>query len=144
MKNRRKSRELAIQILYSLNKNEKDIGDIFKDPFFEKTPDSYREYCLVLVNGVRKYASAFDSIISELSVNWDLKRITALDNIILRIALFEMIYQEDVPPAVAINEAIDLAKKYSTTKSGRFINGILDSFNKTKLEKAKSSASIEK
>lgn len=135
MINRRKSRELAIQILYSYYKNKRSLEEVFNEPFFEKTRKEHREYASLLVNGVTEHKKEFDEIISKISINWDLNRISLIDNIIIRIALFEMIYTEDIPPAVAINEAIDLAKKYSSIKSGKFINGILDNFNKTKLKK---------
>ena len=73
-----------------------------------------------------------DSIISKEVKNWDINRIAKVDRSILRLAIYEMFYREDIPPVVTINEAIDIAKKFSTEKSGSFVNGILDKV-KTKL-----------
>ena len=73
-----------------------------------------------------------DNIISKEVKNWDINRIAKVDRSILRLAIYEMFYREDIPPVVTINEAIDIAKKFSTEKSGSFVNGILDKV-KTKL-----------
>lgn len=132
MKKRRKSRELAIQILYSYHKNEKTIDETFKDPIFSNTQPECREYALTLVNGVKTHKTQLDEIISGLSKNWKIERIALIDIIILRIALFEIIHlNKEVPAVVAINEAIELAKKFSTRDSGKFINGILDKYYKS-------------
>lgn len=139
MKNRRKSREVAIQILYSFHTNPQPTEDVFNDPIFIRTPENYREYALTLVNGCLDHKKELESIITELSENWSLSRIALIDGIIIRMALYEMLYEKEIPPAVSIDEAIDLSKKYSTDKSGKFINGILDRFNKIKLQNKKTS-----
>ena len=73
-----------------------------------------------------------DETISEQVKNWDMDRIAKVDRNILRLAIYELLHREEIPPVVSINEAIDIAKKFSTEKSGRFVNGILDKV-KTKL-----------
>lgn len=136
MKNRRKSRELALQMLYSLHTNKKPLNDLFADTVFEKTALALRNYATFLVEGCLKHQSEFTQIISKLSKNWRLKRIAVIDLVILKMALFEINYCEDVPAPVAINEAIELSKKYSAIDAGKFINGILDHYYKGLNEEA--------
>lgn len=85
-----------------------------------------------LIRGVLDQIEDLDKIITKEVKNWDVSRIAKVDRSILRLAIYEMFYREDIPPIVTINEAIDIAKKFSTEKSGSFVNGILDKV-KTKL-----------
>ena len=79
-----------------------------------------------LIRGVLEKLSELDGIIGEQTSNWDIARIAKVDRNILRLAIYEMLHRDDIPPVVSINEAIDIAKKFSTENSGRFVNGILD------------------
>jgi transcription antitermination protein NusB len=79
-----------------------------------------------LIRGALEHRSEADEIIKKHAQNWDLHRMAAVDRNILRLAIYEMLYREDIPPVVSINEAVDIAKKFSTQDSGRFVNGILD------------------
>jgi len=79
-----------------------------------------------LIRGTLEHSAEADEIIKKHAVNWDLHRIAAVDRNILRLAIFEMLHREDIPPVVTINEAVDIAKKFSTQDSGKFVNGILD------------------
>ena len=79
-----------------------------------------------LIRGVLDHLKEIDETISEQVKNWDMERIAKVDRNILRLAIHEMLHRDDIPPVVSINEAIDIAKKFSTEKSGRFVNGILD------------------
>jgi N utilization substance protein B len=79
-----------------------------------------------LICGVLEHRPALDKTIQEHTQNWDLNRMAAVDRNILRLAVYEMLYRDDIPPIVSINEAVDVAKKYSTEDSGKFVNGILD------------------
>ncbi len=135
MKQRRKSRELAIQVLYSFEKNEKSLEELYQNEFFLFTPQKHREFANLLIEGCVKYKKDLDEDIEKMLQHWKLKRLAVLDLLILRMALFEMKYLEDVPAVVSINEAIDLAKKFSTPDSGSFINGILDHFRKQNFSK---------
>ena len=118
-------REFAFQMLYAAEYNkdpwQEQIDRLDKQnrpkvtPFVEK---------LVLV--CENHRKEFDDRISQRLKNWELKRIAVIDKVILRMALAEIYYFEDIPPEVSINEAIELAKKYSTARSGKFINGVLD------------------
>jgi N utilization substance protein B len=79
-----------------------------------------------LIHGVLEHRSTLDKSIQEHAQNWDLNRMAVVDRNILRLAIYEMLYRDDIPPIVSINEAVDVAKKYSTQDSGKFVNGILD------------------
>ena len=80
-----------------------------------------------LVNGVMGTKDELDDLIERFSKNWDIKRMSGVDRNVMRIAVFELIYCDDIPPKVSINEAVDVGKKFGTEESGAFINGILDS-----------------
>jgi N utilization substance protein B len=124
---RRRSRELALQALYQLNITKQDVTALlaqFQDHFLPGgAPD---EFLRRLVLGVLKHCEELDRLIERYSENWRLDRIDVIDRNILRMALFELLYCEDIPPKVTINEAIDLGKRYGSEDSGSFINGILD------------------
>ena len=79
-----------------------------------------------LIQGVLQHRNEIDERIKQLSKNWDFHRIAAVDRNIMRLAIYEMLHREDIPPVVSINEAVDIAKKFSTQDSGKFVNGILD------------------
>jgi transcription antitermination protein NusB len=79
-----------------------------------------------LIQGVLEHRDQLDAEIKKHAKNWDLHRMAAVDRNILRLAIYEMLYREDIPPVVSINEAVEIAKLFSTDDSGRFVNGILD------------------
>jgi N utilization substance protein B len=79
-----------------------------------------------LIRGALEHRDEADGIIKKHAQNWDLHRMAAVDRNILRLAIYEMLYRDDIPPVVSINEAVDIAKKFSTQDSGKFVNGILD------------------
>lgn len=79
-----------------------------------------------LIRGTLQYRDEADDVIRKHAKNWDLHRIAAVDRNILRLAIYEMLHRDDIPPVVSINEAVDIAKKFSTQDSGKFVNGILD------------------
>ncbi len=79
-----------------------------------------------LIRGVLESLPELDQKIKDCAQNWDLRRMAAVDRNILRMAVFEMLHRDDIPPVVSINEAVDIAKKFSTQDSGKFVNGILD------------------
>lgn len=124
---RRKSRELALQILFQSDFTQQPSPEalsLFVHGFHaEKELDDFTKQ---LVEGVEAHRLEIDELIREGSEHWSLERISRVDRSILRIAIFEILWCPDVPPKVSINEAIELAKKYSTEKSSSFINGILD------------------
>ncbi len=132
MGSRRKARELAMQFLYSFEINPGDISTQLEN-FWEMNPtdDGSKQFSSSLISGAIEKKAEIDEIIAKFAINWDIDRIALVDKTILRIAIFEMLYRDDIPPVVSINEAVDIAKKYSTSESGKFVNGILD---KVKIE----------
>ena len=127
MRRRRKSREFALQALYQLNITKQDATSLLAQ--FQKyfLPDGEAdEFLRRLVIGVLNHYEELDRLIEKYSENWSLDRIDVIDRNILRMALFELLYCQEIPPKVTINEAVDLAKRYGSEDSGSFINGILD------------------
>jgi transcription antitermination protein NusB len=124
---RREGRESAMQFLFL-----RDLGGAGDDGALEAffrirdSSPSARKFCRALVQGVLEKLTEIDAELARLCDNYEIHRISAVDRNILRVALFEMLHCADVPPVVSINEAIEIAKKYSTEESGRFVNGILD------------------
>jgi len=124
---RRKSREFALQVLYQLNITKEDANRVLAQFQEHFSPEGeVDEFLKRLVLGVLEHCRELDRLIEQYSENWRLDRINMIDRNILRMALFELLYCEDIPPKVTINEAIDLGKRYGSDDSGSFINGILD------------------
>lgn len=127
MRNRTIARELALQALYQLDLRGDGIFDEV-DTFCKKNtdkPDIYR-FAILLVDGCRSHLKEIDEKISSVTEHWELHRMAIIDKNILRLGVYELLYRDDIPPKVSINEAIELAKKFSTKNSGTFVNGILD------------------
>jgi N utilization substance protein B len=93
-----------------------------------------------LIHGTLEHREEADAVIKRHALNWDLHRIAAVDRNILRLAIYEMLHREDIPPVVSINEAVDIAKKFSTQDSGKFVNGILDKVKSELLRPARGTA----
>jgi transcription antitermination protein NusB len=93
-------------------------------PTAEET--ALRVFAEPLIRGTLEHRSQLDEVIKKHARNWDLHRMAVVDRNILRLAIYEMLYRDDIPPIVSINEAVDIAKKFSTEDSGKFVNGILD------------------
>jgi len=124
---RRKSREFALQVLYQLNISKQDPLTAltqFREHFLSSGEADAFQIRLVL--GVLEHCSELDRLIERYSEHWRLDRINLIERNILRMAIFELLFCEEVPPKVTINEAIDLGKRYGSEDSGSFINGILD------------------
>lgn len=90
-----------------------------------------------LIRGTIEHRAELDARLVQYAQNWNLPRMANVDRNILRLAMYEMLYREDIPPVVSINEAVDIAKKYSTDDSGKFVNGILDSLRKELMRPAR-------
>ena len=123
---RRKVRETALQVLFQMDLRKKTVTDIlsvFKVPSNWKEGD--RTFFLSLVRGVEVNMAEIERVISSYSQEWPMYRMPTVDRNLLRIAVFEMFYLSDISVSVSINEAVELAKRYSTNDSGKFINGIL-------------------
>ena len=127
MGKRRRSRELAIKVLFHLEFSSDDPATIFAlicNNF--GASEDIKLFSEELVLGVCGHLKELDSLIGKASKNWRLERIARVDRSILRLAVYELLYRDDIPPRVSINEAVDLGKKFGTEESGAFINGILD------------------
>lgn len=134
MRKRTIARESALKILYAIDIT-KEAPDKCIDNFWlsqDKTEKEIRNYADDIVLGVCRNKSRIDELVSECATNWGLDRMAVIDRNILRLGAYELIFMEDIPPKVAINEAIDIAKKYGDKDSGKFVNGVLDKINKEK------------
>lgn len=128
MTRRTRGREIALQILY---RTEQNAGTSTAEvtEFIERRLRGDKklvEFAQGLVAGVHGHQGAIDRMISDAAENWRIDRMAAIDRNILRLGAYEMLFCPDVPTKVAINEALELAKRYSTAQSSRFVNGILD------------------
>src|ERR1700712_4411453 len=133
MGTRREGREAAIQYLYQLDLNERKVSAAPDDFWTLRTASTnskpagkLRAFTEQIVAGVTAHLEEIDARIKQYAENYELHRIAAVDRNILRIAIYEMLYCPDVPPVVSINEAIEIAKRFGSEESGRFVNGILD------------------
>jgi N utilization substance protein B len=127
MHQRRKAREVALQVLYELDVLEIDAEEgmaLFWSHF--EAPEDARPFASLLIEGAWNNRKQIDDLISSCSENWTISRMSKVDKNILRMAVYELLYCPDIPPKVTLNEAIDLGKIYGTENSGSFINGILD------------------
>ena len=127
---RRLARELAIQFLYQQDLNQQPLPQAFAS-FWSTQPstsDDVRLFAEALIRGTLDHQPAIDETIRKYTEHWELERIAAVDRNILRLAIYEMLHRDDIPPVVSINEAVDIAKRFSTGESGGFVNGILDRF----------------
>jgi N utilization substance protein B len=148
---RREARERAVQFLFQHDLNPPENLDAALEHFWhaqrvaahvddkkatwgeriELPPPTADEAALrlfadPLIRGTIEHRDECDTIIKKHAKNWDLHRIATVDRNIMRLAIFEMLHRDDIPPVVSINEAVDIAKKFSTQDSGKFVNGILD------------------
>ena len=133
MGKRREGREAAVQFLYQFEMNRRPVSGLLAD-FWKLRSDRgkaepsarTRIFTEELVNGVTGNLPEIDALIGKFAENYDLHRIAAVDRNILRLGIYEMLHSPDVPPIVTINEAIEIAKKFGSEESSRFVNGILD------------------
>ena len=124
---RRRAREIALQVLYQREFNRVEVEEVlnlFWNNF--EVLKGAMNFSERLIKGVEQHREDLDRIIEKYSSNWRIDRMAHVDRNILRIATYELLYCDDIPPKVAINEAIDIGKKYGSEDSGAFINGVLD------------------
>src|SRR5271170_5237307 len=128
MTRRSRGREVALQVLYQVEQNPgmppEEIRRFIQRRLLEDK--KLCEFTAGLVAGVKDNQIQLDTMISDVAENWRLDRMAAIDRNILRLGAYEMLFRPEVPAKVAINEALELAKRYSTAQSSRFVNGILD------------------
>lgn len=131
MRVRTRARELALQFLFQLDFQggtyRERLEGFLEDALEGRTgADEAKEYAILLVDGVIANRRDIDERIRSAARNWDLERMAVVDRNCLRLGCYELMHRDDIPMKVAINEAIELAKRYSTEASGAFVNGILD------------------
>ena len=129
MRKRTKARQLALQILYQIDithENSSVSLENFWQSRIQEIDSIVKQFALELVQGTQEHREIIDRKIAQYAKNWELKRMAVVDRNILRQACFELLYRPDIPPKVAINEAIELAKRFSGIEAGKFVNGILD------------------
>ena len=140
-RNRTIAREIALQALFQQDltgSKKEDLNELLAE-----AAEGERDYARALVIGVLENKQELDSRITEVTDNWKLERIAAVDRAVLRLGLYELLEMAEVPPKVAINESVELAKKFSTEKSGAFVNGVLDRIYQTMSSGRKSSPGEE-
>ena len=135
MRARTRARELALQFLFQVDVQGPEYRGELSEFLFEALEgkpgaDEAREYATRVIDGVAAHRDEIDALLREAAKNWELERMAVVDRNALRIGVYEMLWEDDLPVKVAINEAIELGKRYSTEASGAFINGILDRIRK--------------
>ena len=129
---RRKGREYALQLLFQADvggrARREEASPIRFEAFWapRNASPEVRAFAEALVRGVETQAAEVDRILERHAHHWSLERMAAVDRNVLRLAVYELFHLPDVPPRVVLNEAIDIAKKYGSEESGRFVNGVLD------------------
>jgi len=138
---RRLIRERVMQALYAFEISEQQLSALIEYHLLEFS-NSEKDFAFArkLLVGAMEHREEFDAMLKEHTQHWELHRIALIDKILLRMGLFELLYCREIPPKVSINEMIEIAKNYSTSESGKFINGILDTLH----EKFKASGMMKK
>jgi len=148
MRKRTRSREFALQVLYEIDVASPSLKDALQDFWLDrsdlalsnsekeavekdKTEPEIREYTEHLVEGTLDKLATIDPTIERYAENWEMHRMACVDRNILRLAAYEMLFVDEIPLKVAINEAVELAKRYGEADSSKFVNGILDRIAKT-------------
>lgn len=138
MRKRTRAREFTLQILYQVDITKgacEDCLNNFWDGLSdEDIEEDIRFFASDLTRGVIANLEYIDAKITQHATNWNLRRMAVVDRNILRLGCYELLFREDIPPKVSINEAVELAKKYASVEASKFVNGILD---KIKPEKSK-------
>jgi transcription antitermination protein NusB len=129
MGKRRSGRELAFRLLFQADVGNLTLAEVFQTAReASDATDEVWEFATELARGAWENRADLDPIITRYAAGWTLERMANADRNLLRLALFEILHRDDIPQSVSINEAVELAKRYSTSDSAKFINGILGSF----------------
>ncbi|MCK5061225.1 transcription antitermination factor NusB [Candidatus Parcubacteria bacterium] len=148
MSNRHLARTIAMQALFLWDfrgKKEVDLESLTANVFKNFAPQ-FDDHGFVhdVINGVLKYREAIDAYITKYATEWPLEQITIVDRNILRIGVYELIFNDEIPAKVAINEAIEIAKTFGSESSGKFVNGVLGAIYKDILKESPSTSSLQK
>ncbi len=134
MLSRRKARVVAFQALYEWDLTRAELDKLVEFPWFERKEGMTEDDLLfsrLLVAGTLENIDQIDQLISKQSRNWELKRLNKVDLALLRISVYAIVYQQDIPSSVTIDEAVEIAREYGSDESFRFINGILDGIRRS-------------
>ena len=128
---KRRTRELALQMLFQMDLGTVQLKDL-EENFLPNAsaPEVAKEMSLELVKNIWDRVSEIDSNLRKFTQHWDLSRMAGVDRNVLRLAAYEILFDAEIPKSVAINEALEIVKRYSTEESSRFVNGILDKLDK--------------
>jgi transcription antitermination factor NusB len=129
---KRKAREIVVKALYEMEMGGLDQGEVGENISRKCRRPEIKEFALRLLGVTLDHLQAVDDIIVKVAENWDIERMAVIDRNLLRMGIAEILFLDDVPEKVTINEAIEIAKKFSTEKSGKFVNGVLDKVARTK------------
>jgi N utilization substance protein B len=132
MPTRRVGRERALAALYSIEVGRREASEVLAEVVGEADDAAHRTFVRELVLGTRDFADRADLILGPLLEGWAIERLPTIDRLLLEMAAYELCRNPQTPPAVAINEAVELAKRYSTEDSGRFVNGVLSAVARTR------------
>jgi N utilization substance protein B len=130
LSSRKLAREMAVEFLFQIQFQKENIKEQVEN-YLDSVVDSVhdgdfdKDYFFEIINGVINCQQEIDEIVSDKAIDWTLDRIAKVDLAILRVAIYEIKHREDIPVGVSINEAVEIAKKYGTQDSGRFVNGLL-------------------
>ncbi len=145
---RNTAREIAVHLAYELNFTDKTVEALLEERLSKETfaslaeeehlyadapNEKQKEYISSLVIGISKHAPELDSFIAKYAQGWAFDRIPLVASAIMRVAMYEVLYRTDIPNSVAINEAVEIAKKYETAETVKFINGILGNFSRNEI-----------
>jgi transcription antitermination factor NusB len=140
MRKRSLAREIALQALYQVEARGNEAISETDDFCSARSEDAeVKQFAEELIKGVREKQAELDTHIQKMIPNWELERLALIDRLILRLGTYEMLYRNDIPPVVSINESVNMAKKYSTKTSGSFVNGVLDKIYQNNQTKNKQS-----
>lgn len=133
MRKRTQAREYVLQILYQAEMTRRNI-EVAGGQFWaavDPVDETVRKFANRLTAGIEGVLPGIDAKITHYATNWQLSRMAVIDRNVLRIGVYELLFTDDIPPKVTINEAVELAKKYGDLDSGKFVNGILDKIHKS-------------
>ncbi len=123
---RRIAREKTLQILYAVELNPDSYNELITNYYDDLQGENEKEFSRSLIRKVIRNQEELDILIESKASNWEFNRIALIDRLLLRMGIAEILFFPDIPPKVSINEVIEISKDYSTSKSSKFINGILD------------------
>jgi len=141
MRKRSKAREYALQILYQLDVTRAQAPQILQDFWaVHPAPADVRAFATQVVEGTVEHLAQINQLIARHANNWDITRMAIVDRNILRLGAYELLYLDEVPVKVCLNEAVELAKRFGDEESSKFVNGILDTIHKMHARRAESAA----